>query len=104
MPATEEVLCKFVAQVASEGLRHRTIKSYMAGVRHQHIEEGGDPFLPVKRSQGRNNASSRERLRITPQLLRKIKAAWDGRATNPDFVMLRAACCLAFFGFMRAGE
>ncbi len=47
MPAREEVLCKFVAQMASEGLRYRTIKAYMAGVRHLHIEEGlGDPFLP----------------------------------------------------------
>ncbi len=38
VPAREEVLCKFVAQMASEGLRYRTIKSYMAGVRHLHIE------------------------------------------------------------------
>ncbi len=45
MPATEDVLCKFVAQV---GFRHRTNKSYMAGVCHPHIEEGlGDPFLPA---------------------------------------------------------
>jgi len=46
------------------GLKHRTIKSYMAGIRHLHVEEGlRDPFLPtlpqlhyvlhgVKQSQG----------------------------------------------------
>ncbi len=45
--ASEDVPCKFVAKMASEGLRHRTIKSYMAGIRHLHIEEGlEDPFLP----------------------------------------------------------
>ena len=64
IPAQEVVLCKFVVQLATEGLRHCTIKSYMAGIRHIHIGEGlGDPFLSswcklhyvlrgVKRSQG----------------------------------------------------
>ncbi len=64
VPASEGVVCKFVAQHATEGLKHRTIKSYMAGVRHLHIGEGlGDPFISpwpklhyvlrgVKRSQG----------------------------------------------------
>ena len=47
VPASEEVLCKFTAKMACEGLQHRTIKSYMAGVRHLHIEDSmGDPFLP----------------------------------------------------------
>ena len=74
LPAGEEVLCKFAAKTANEGLKHRTIKTYMAGIRHLHIQEGlEDPFLPalsrlhyvlrgVKRSQGVEGASSRERL------------------------------------------
>ena len=34
VPASEGVVCKFVVQLATEGLKHRTIKSNMAGVRH----------------------------------------------------------------------
>ena len=116
VPAGEDVLCRFVAKMASEGLKHWTIKSYMAGIRHLHVEEGlGDPFLPtlprlhyvlrgMKRSQGEEGATGRERLPITPPLLRRIKAVWDPQANDPDIAMLWAACFLAFFGFLRAGE
>ena len=45
VPASEETLCHFAATLAGEGLRHRTIKSYMAGVRHLHIS--GTPSSPV---------------------------------------------------------
>ncbi len=82
MPAEEDILCKFIAKTASERLRYRMIKSYMAGIRHLHIEEGlANPFLSnlpwlhyvlsgVKWSQGEGGELSRERLLITPPLLR----------------------------------
>ena len=116
IPTGEDVLCKFVTKMASEGLKHRTIKTYMAGVRHLHIKEGlGDPFLPslrklhyvlrgVKRAQGEAGTSGRECLPITPGLLRKIKSVWDKDSSNSDIVMLWAGCCLVFFCLMRAGE
>ncbi len=47
-PAGEDVLCKFAAKMTSEGLKYRTIKSYMAGIRLLHIGESlADPFLPT---------------------------------------------------------
>ena len=88
----------------------------MAGIRHLHIEEGlGDPFLPalprlhyvlrgVKRSQGEEGNASSEHLPITPPLLHRIKVVWEPQANDPDTIMLWAACFLAFFGFLRAGE
>ena len=51
VPASETLLCRFVAYVAREKLKHRTIKVYLSAIRFLHIVEGaGDPFkVPLTR-------------------------------------------------------
>ena len=38
LPATEQQLCQFVAWLAGVDLCHSTIKCYLSGVRHLHLE------------------------------------------------------------------
>ena len=40
MPASEELLCWFVAQLHERGMRSGTCKSYVAAVRSRHLEKG----------------------------------------------------------------
>ena len=110
-------MCQFVASTTKEGLKHQTIKSYLAAVRHMQILAGwGDPLIHsmplleyvlrgVKSEQAKNPSSSqRTHLPITPAILRKVHHALEKDKTNYDYVMLWAVYCTAFFGFLRSGE
>ena len=115
LPVSQSVLCLFITYLANLGLAYGTIKTYLAAIRYLHISRD----LPEPRSipmpklslvergirrMKSSELSGRQRLPITPSILRQIRALWSTRAHEFDIVMLWAACCTAFFGFFRMGE
>ena len=56
----------------------------------------------MRGTQGRPAADTR--LPITPVILRQLRSIWGQTPPRWDLAMLWAACTVAFFGFMRAGE
>ena len=118
LPAQEHQLCLYVSHLARSGLRHQTIKCYLSAIRHLQIQHGkGDPFIAsmpkleqvvkgIKSHQARQGpgASSRTRLPITPTILKKIRGVLSQNPLDFNNIMIWAACCLCYFGFLRSGE
>ena len=111
---SEALLCKFVSFLAGEGLKHRTIKTYLSGVRFLHIRSGfPDPFLShmprldytmkgVKRVEAEKGGGQRT-LHMTPPLLRKLKGVWESSVVGHDAMMIWAACMLGLFRLSSGG-
>ena len=102
------LFASWLAQV--EHLSPATISVYLSAVRSSHIDLGfPDPManclrLPrVLRGIKRTVAGRQSpRLPITKALLNVIHSSLDMQ--NADHVMFWAACCVAFFGFLRVSE
>lgn len=99
------------------GLQHSSIKGYLSAIRRLQIMNGlGDPFIAswplleytlrgIKLRQAKHRVTRvKQRLPITPDILRKLKGSWEKDCHNSDFIMLWAASCTCFFGFLRSGE
>ncbi len=105
----------FVAFLARQDVSHRSIKTYLSGVRHLQISQGLQAPLignmthlkqvlkEIKSVQARAGRKPRPRLPITPDILRKLQSVW-GPTTGFDQAMLWAVSITCFFGFFRAGE
>ena len=83
-PLQEEVLCSYVAYLAQQQLKYRTIKAYLSGIRCLQIQKAmGNPFadgMPrleyvltgIKRTQALNCPQARSRLPITIDIMRHL--------------------------------
>ena len=113
---SENLLCRYVSFLADEGLSPKTIKAYLSAARHLQIAMSlPDPKIGemsrleqvikgTKREYAKKNQDKRERLPITPNILMQLRAVWSKDPKDFDHIMLWAACCLCFYGFLRSEE
>ena len=106
----------FVSYLAQRHLTHSSIKVYLSAVRnllvqvglHEEFTRQLSPRLQlvlkgIKRDESKT-APLPARLPITVDIMSKIKAVLLQCPEEYDNILLWAACCLAFFGFLRCGE
>eukprot|EP00731_Ephydatia_muelleri_P026363 Em0018g463a len=88
-PVDEQKLCTFTSYLATLGLKHRTVKVYLSGIRFHQIKLGlHNPFL--------NNKMERHINKIE---IGVVRVGWSGRHKNDMGRMLPW-----FFRFLRASE
>ena len=96
----ELILCKYVAYLADQGLKHRTIKAYLSSLRFAQIHvELGNPFqlsMPqleyvlagIKRVQAHLGPSSDRHLPVTIDVLHHLHCHWKEQCSSSNSCML----------------
>ena len=116
MPTSETTLLLFSVHLAQQSLAHTTIKVYLSAIRHLHITHGlhnayAEQLTPrvqlvlkgIKKKQ-LHNKPLKQRLPITAAIMNCIHNTVAKTPNDYHSIMIWAACCLAFFGFLRCGE
>ena len=116
LPATEYTLLLFITSLAQSNLAHTTIKAYLSAIRSLHIQSGlyhifsthltprvEMVLLGIKKEQSKRQLP-RTRLPITIQIMYKLRQLLQQNPHDYDNLMMWAACCMAFFGFLRCSE
>ncbi len=106
-PASEDVLVLYVADL-SQRVCHSTIRSYLSAIRHAHLERVfQNPMagktrleLALKGSRRQWPRAKDPRLPITPRILEAIGQALMRSRNQYEQLLIWAACCLGFFGFL----
>jgi len=116
LPTKEATLVLFSTHLAANNTCYSTIKVYLSAIRqlhvlagfHEHFNLQLTPRLQqvlrgIKKHQARSHPEQ-PRLPITSHIMKQIKEVLLQQPHSYTNIMMWAACCIAFFGFMRVSE